>query len=40
MVIAAAAALTMLGVWLWLDEPSGTMAEIRPDGTVEMIEVS
>ena len=40
MVIAAAAALTMLGVWLWLDEPSGAMTEIRPDGTVEMIEVS
>ncbi len=40
MVIAAAAALTMLGVWLWLDEPSGATAEIRPDGTVEMIEVS
>ncbi len=40
MVIAAGAALTMVAVWLWLEEPAGTMAEVRPDGTVEMIEVS
>lgn len=40
LVIAGAAVLTLLVVALFMDEPSGHMAEIMPDGTVEMIEVS
>ena len=40
LVIAGAAVLTLLVVALFMDEPAGHMAEIMPDGTVEMIEVS
>jgi len=38
--IAAAALITFLAVILFLEEPKGHMAEIMPDGTVQMIEVS
>ncbi len=38
--IACATALTMVAVWLFLKDPDGQMAEILPDGTVELIEVS
>ena len=37
--IAAAAVVTLLAVALFLDEPQGQMAEVLPDGTVEMIDV-
>ena len=40
MVIASAAVLTLIFIALFMDEPSGHMAEINEDGTVEMIEVS
>ncbi len=40
LVIAGAAVLTLLVVALFMDEPAGHMAEVMPDGTVEMIEVS
>lgn len=39
MVIAAAAVFTFLAV-AFLDEPDGPMAEVLPDGTVQMIEVT
>ena len=39
LVIAAAAVATLAAVTLLLDEPKGHMAEVLPDGTVEMIEV-
>jgi len=38
-VIGAAAIVTLVIVALFLDEPKGHMAEILPDGTVQMIEV-
>jgi len=40
MVIGAAAVVTLGLVALFLDEPKGHMAEILPDGTVQMIEVA
>lgn len=40
MVIAAAAVFTMAAVALFLEEPAGHMAEVLPDGTVQMIEVT
>jgi NNP family nitrate/nitrite transporter-like MFS transporter len=40
MVIAGAAVLTLAAVALFLDEPAGHMAEVLPDGTVQMIEVT
>lgn len=39
LVIAAAAVLILIAVQ-FIDEPSGQMAEIMPDGTVQMIDVS
>ena len=39
LVIAAAVAVTILAV-MFLEEPEGHMAEILPDGTVQMIEVT
>jgi len=39
MVIAAAAAATLVAVQ-FLDEPDGQTAEVMPDGTVQMIDVS
>jgi NNP family nitrate/nitrite transporter-like MFS transporter len=39
LVIAAAALAVLAAVYLMLDEPKGHMAEVLPDGTVEMIEV-
>ncbi len=39
MVIAGTALLTILLIALFMDEPDGHMAEILPDGTVQMIEV-
>lgn len=38
--IAAFAVVTLIIIFLFLDEPSGQMAEVLPDGTVEMIDVS
>jgi NNP family nitrate/nitrite transporter-like MFS transporter len=38
-VIAGCAAFVLLAVQL-MDEPAGHMAEIREDGTVELIEVA
>jgi NNP family nitrate/nitrite transporter-like MFS transporter len=40
LVIAGAAVVTMAIVALFLDEPEGHMAEVLPDGTVQMIEVT
>lgn len=40
LVIAGAAVFTLLIVALFMEEPSGHMAEVQPDGTVEMIEVA
>ncbi|HBE91756.1 MAG TPA: MFS transporter, partial [Gammaproteobacteria bacterium] len=40
MVIAGAAVVTLVIVALFLDEPEGHMAEVLPDGTVQMIEVT
>jgi len=40
MVIAGAAIVTLVLVALFLDEPEGHMAEVLPDGTVQMIEVT
>ncbi|MDH5185360.1 MAG: MFS transporter, partial [Gammaproteobacteria bacterium] len=37
--IAAAAMLVLVLVYLFLEEPSGQMAEVLPDGTVQMIDV-
>ncbi len=37
-VIAAAVALAA-AVAMFLDEPSGTMAEVMPDGSVQLIDV-
>ena len=40
MVIAGAALVTLVAVALFLDEPEGHMAEVLPDGTVQMIKVT
>jgi NNP family nitrate/nitrite transporter-like MFS transporter len=40
LVLTAAALVTMGLVYLWLEEPGGHMAEVLPDGTVQMIEVT
>jgi NNP family nitrate/nitrite transporter-like MFS transporter len=40
MVIAGAAVVTIVAVALFLEEPQGHMAEVLPDGTVQMIEVT
>lgn len=40
LVIAAAAVVTLALVSLFLEEPAGHMAELLPDGTVQMIEVA
>ena len=38
--IALAAAVTILAVALFLEEPAGQMAEVLPDGSVELIDVT
>ena len=38
--VIAASALVVLGIVQFLDEPSGQMAEIMPDGSVQMIDVT
>ncbi len=40
MVIAGAAAITFTAIFFFLEEPSGKMTEVLPDGTVQMIEVN
>jgi len=40
LVIAGAAVVVFLAVILFLEEPKGKMAEIMPDGTVQMIDVT
>ena len=40
MVITAAAIVTLIAVAMFLEEPKGHMAEVLPDGTVQMIEVT
>ncbi len=40
LVIAAAALVTLAAIALFLEEPSGHMAEVLPDGTVQMIEIT
>ncbi len=40
LVIAAAAVVTLGAVALFMEEPAGHMAEVLPDGTVEMIDVT
>ncbi|MGB7934593.1 MAG: NarK family nitrate/nitrite MFS transporter [Gammaproteobacteria bacterium] len=40
LVIAGAAVATLAAVYLFLEEPEGHMAEVLPDGTVHMIEVT
>ena len=40
LVIGLSAVITLLAVVLFLDEPQGKMAEVLPDGTVQMIEVT
>ena len=40
LVIAGSAVVTLAIVALFLDEPEGHMAEVLPDGTVQMIEVT
>ncbi len=37
--IACATALTIIAVWFFLKDPDGQIAEILPDGTVELIDV-
>lgn len=39
LVIAASAAVVWLAVYFFLDEPHGQIAEVLPDGTVQMIDV-
>ena len=38
--IAGAAIVTLIAVFLFLDEPDGQIVEVLPDGTVEMIDVT
>jgi NNP family nitrate/nitrite transporter-like MFS transporter len=40
LVIASAAVVTLVAVGLYLDEPAGQMAEVLPNGTVQMIDVT
>ena len=40
MVIAGAAIVTLIATHFLLDEPEGHMAEVLPDGTVELIDVT
>ncbi|OOZ39594.1 MFS transporter [Solemya pervernicosa gill symbiont] len=40
MVIGGAAIVVLAAVLLFLDEPAGQMAEVMPDGTVQMIDVA
>ncbi|MDH5471947.1 MAG: NarK family nitrate/nitrite MFS transporter [Gammaproteobacteria bacterium] len=40
LVIACAAVFTFIVIALFMEEPAGHMAEVLPDGTVEMIEVA
>lgn len=40
LVIAGAAVVSLVATFLFLDEPEGQMAEVLPDGTVQMIDVS
>ena len=40
MTIAGAAIFTLFAVLFFLDEPEGQMAEVLPDGTIELIDVS
>ena len=40
LVIAGAAVISLTAVALFLEEPKGQMAEVLPDGTVQMIDVS
>ena len=40
LVIAGAAVVTLAAVIFFLEEPAGQMAEVLPDGTVQMIEVT
>lgn len=40
LVIAGAAIFTLITIVLFMEEPRGHMAEVLPDGTVQMIEVS
>ncbi|GMR20163.1 MAG: hypothetical protein BMS9Abin36_0758 [Gammaproteobacteria bacterium] len=40
LVIAGTAVITLVAVALFLEEPSGQMAEVLPDGTVQMIDVT
>ncbi|SCA56855.1 Nitrite transporter subfamily [Candidatus Terasakiella magnetica] len=40
MVIAGAAIVTVVATYFWLDEPEGKIAEVMPDGTVQLIDVS
>ena len=40
LVIAGAAIISLTAVALFLEEPKGQMAEVLPDGTVQMIDVS
>jgi NNP family nitrate/nitrite transporter-like MFS transporter len=40
LVIAGASLVTLVVVALFLDEPEGHMAEVLPDGTVQMIKVT
>ncbi len=39
MVIGAAGLVALATTWLWLRDPKGHMAEVLPDGTVELIKV-
>ncbi|MBV1913740.1 MAG: NarK family nitrate/nitrite MFS transporter [Pseudomonadales bacterium] len=40
MVIGCSAVLVFLIVWLFMENPEGQMAEVMPDGTVQMIDVT
>jgi NNP family nitrate/nitrite transporter-like MFS transporter len=40
MVIGASAIIVFAAIALFLEEPSGQMAEVLPDGTVQMIDVT
>jgi NNP family nitrate/nitrite transporter-like MFS transporter len=40
LVIACAAVVTLIAVFFLLEEPAGQMAEVLPDGTVQLIEVT
>jgi len=40
MFIAGAGAIVLFAIIIFLREPKGQMAEVMPDGSVEMIDVS